>query len=144
MEPDTPVTHADKLQAVKVNTKGEHPIMIEWLDAAGFHREVVSVLKVGPKFATVARELDELPWDALLRVNGALTTWGEQYYAKVDELKALRGTHIQARYAKKSTGEIKEYRDLIVLGVDDRYVAVRTSSHQYRRLLIANLELLKP
>lgn len=135
-------THLDKLQRVRLRTKGEHPIMVEWHDADGFHNETVYVIRAGEQSVTLARDLlENFPTAALLRVNGALTSAGQAYYDVVAHLEQQRGRPIRFRYAKARTGEVKEYAGIVLQVVDRQYLGVRVGQ-AYKQFLIPNLELL--
>ena len=100
------------------------------------------VCKVGreTKEIVMATEIVETTFDKILRVNGALTTYGDTYYKLVDYLDGKKGEVIRVKYTKKRTGEVRNYTG-IVLGVKDRrYLAIKVDG-SYRQLLIANIEL---
>ena len=104
------VTHADKLERVRLGRKGGHPIMVEWLDAGDLRNEVVYVCKVGRETEEIvmATEIVETTFDKILRVNGAPTTYGDTYYKLVDYLDGKKGEVIRVKYTKKENRRGKE------------------------------------
>lgn len=142
--PDTPVTHADKLNRVRHGWEGQHPIAVEWLGAKGVNQEIVYVADVRKTAAVLTTTpLLDVPLAKLLRVNGALTTYGHAYYTLTELLEGREGERFLFRYAKSRTGEIKEY-DGIFLGFQDgEYLALRDmrDGDKYKRFLIRNIIL---
>ena len=133
-------THAARLNHVRYGWAGQHPIQVSWLEDGQVRTEVVYVLNVDHTSVTLTTEQPrKQPLAKLVRVNGALTTFGAVFEA----LHERQGQVVCFRYAKARTGEIKEYTG-IHLGVqNDKHLALRVDD-QFKRFLLERIQEVDP